>query len=98
MSDIEQFFYDKNLVIAYLSQPEKIEGPRNTKFRLVTDEFPPSVREEIWVKDTKGFSYQGCVARPVDPRLASELIRSGILVSDGEKHFKIPYDRRTKPN
>lgn len=93
MNDVERFFCDKSLVIAYLSQPDKIEGTKISRFRLATDEFPPSAREEIYVKSSKGSSYQGCVTRHIDPKLATELIGTGLLVSDGEKRFKI---RQTK--
>jgi len=89
MNDIERFFYDKSLVIAYLSQPEKIEETKISRFRLVTEEFPPSAREEIWAKDSKGFSYRGCVVRLVDPRLAKELIAASLFVGDGEKRYKV---------
>lgn len=87
MNDIERFFYDKKLVITYLSQPDRVDDKKLIKFRLITEGFPPTAREEIYAKDSR--AYEGCVARTIDPKLASELIRSGILVSDGEKRFKI---------
>ena len=89
MREIEKFFYNEGLVLAFLRQNERIEGQKVTKFRLVTDEFPPAAREEVWSKDAKGFSYQGSVTRPVDPKLVDKLIARGFIENDGEQRYKI---------